>query len=709
MGKSVHVLPFPLALRVLRTLGVLLTLSVLLSACGPAEEISDARLNVIVLTLDTVRADALGVYGQKLPTTPNIDAMAADGFVFRQAVASAPSTFPSHSTLFTGKQPYVHGVRANAGYVLSQENVTLAEVLQAEGYRTSAEIAAPVLAQSRHLDQGFEVYRDPVAMQTGLERMDAGEAVPRRISRDAEDITEAGIEFIRAHRDSPFFLWLHYFDAHQPHNPPSEFRSRVGGPGYLAEVARIDHQLGRLFDEIEKLGLRSRTLVVVTADHGEGRGQHGEATHSFFVYDSTIRVPLILWGADVIPRGHQVDGLVRLVDVMPTLLGLLNLEVPAGSQGVSLEPLLADPERDLDLVAYGESVEPTTSFGSSVLRYVRQGRWKYVHKVDLELFDVEDDPRELVNLAAEHPEIVERLRGLLEVMIAEAPAKPLDAEVEMDEATLIQLQALGYVGGAAAEGLEDEVAALEVRGPDPATRIEDVRKLAMAHGQLFSEHVDNAERLFREVVENNPDSPTPLDGLIMALRAQRNDDESIVMLRRAIELDSSKSVEHAIQLAIMLRERHELIEAQELLKSVLVADSCAVVARLHLAELRRQQKNYAAQRAVLEDAPADCAESLKVRNAIAYMLSTSPADDLRDGVRALELAQETVRETDGQHPDYIDTLACAYAEMGQFGAAEQQLRQVLVLLEGHNVPDEVREVYGRHLARVKAGEPIREP
>jgi len=709
MGKSVHALPFPLALRVLRTLGVLLTLPVLLSACGPAEEISDAPLNLVVLTLDTVRADALGVYGQKLPTTPNIDAMAADGIVFRQAVTSAPSTFPSHSTLFTGKQPYVHGVRANAGYVLSEENVTLAEVLRAEGYRTGAEIAAPVLARSRHLDQGFEAYHDPVTMETGLERMDAGTADLRQNNRDAEDITEAGIEFIRAHRDSPFFLWLHYFDAHQTHDPPPEFRSRVAGSQYLAEVARIDHQLGRLIDEIEKLGLRSRTLVVVTADHGEGSGQHGEATHSFFVYDSTIRVPLIFWGPDLIPRGRQVDALVRLVDVMPTLLGLLKLEVPGGSQGVSLEPLLADPEVDLDLVAYGESVEPTTSFGSSVLRYVRQGRWKYIHKVDLELYDVEADPRELDNLAAEHPEIVERLQGLLEAMIREAPAKPGDAEVQMDEATLIQLQALGYVGGAAAEGLEDEVAALEVRGPDPATRVEDVRKLAMAYGQLLSEHADNAERLFREVVENNPGSPSPLDGLIKAVQAQGKDDESIVLLRRAIELDSPKSVEHAIRLAGILRQRNELIEAQVLLRGVLVADSCVVVARLHLAEIRRQEKDYAAQRAVLEDGPADCAGSVKVRNAIAYLLSTSPADDVRDGVRALELAQEAVRETGGQHPDYIDTLACAYAELGQFGAAQQQMRQVLVLLEGHKVPDELREVYERHLARVKAGEPIREP
>jgi len=709
MGKSVHALPFPLALRVLRTLGVLLTLPVLLSACGPAEEISDAPLNLVVLTLDTVRADALGVYGQKLPTTPNIDAMAADGIVFRQAVTSAPSTFPSHSTLFTGKQPYVHGVRANAGYVLSEENVTLAEVLRAEGYRTGAEIAAPVLARSRHLDQGFEAYHDPVTMETGLERMDAGTADLRQNNRDAEDITEAGIEFIRAHRDSPFFLWLHYFDAHQTHDPPPEFRSRVAGSQYLAEVARIDHQLGRLIDEIEKLGLRSRTLVVVTADHGEGSGQHGEATHSFFVYDSTIRVPLIFWGPDLIPRGRQVDALVRLVDVMPTLLGLLKLEVPGGSQGVSLEPLLADPEGDLDLVAYGESVEPTTSFGSSVLRYVRQGRWKYIHKVDLELYDVEADPRELDNLAAEHPEIVERLQGLLEAMIREAPAKPGDAEVQMDEATLIQLQALGYVGGAAAEGLEDEVAALEVRGPDPATRVEDVRKLAMAYGQLLSEHADNAERLFREVVENNPGSPSPLDGLIKAVQAQGKDDESIVLLRRAIEFDSPKSVEHAIRLAGILRQRNELIEAQVLLRGVLVADSCVVVARLQLAEIRRQEKDYAAQRAVLEDGPADCAGSVKVRNAIAYLLSTSPADDVRDGVRALELAQEAVRETGGQHPDYIDTLACAYAELGQFGAAQQQMRQVFLLVEGHKVPDELREVYERHLARVKAGEPIREP
>jgi arylsulfatase A-like enzyme len=293
-------------------------------ACGPDAERSSGSssaavsgpLNVLVVTLDTTRADALGAYGQSLPVSPRIDAMAADGVLFEQAVASVPSTLPSHSTLFTGKQPYAHGVRSNGGYRLSDANLTLAEVLRTRGYRTHAEIAAPVLASKTQLDQGFDDYRDPKASRSILELLDRNRGGwLGGAQRPADEISRNGIEFLRESVGSPFLLWLHYFDPHVPHDPPEPFKSQVPASDYHAEIRRADHHVGLVLDELERLGLRERTIVVLTADHGEGLDEHDEETHSFFVYDTTMRVPLVFWGAAAIPRGRRVASLVRLVDV----------------------------------------------------------------------------------------------------------------------------------------------------------------------------------------------------------------------------------------------------------------------------------------------------------------------------------------------------------------------------------------------------------
>ena len=295
-----------------------------------------------MITLDTTRADALGAYGQALPVTPRIDAMAAEGVLFEQVSASAPSTLPSHATLFTGRQPFSHGVRSNFGQGLRDEARTLAEILAERGIATRAEVAAPVLASRLGLAQGFAVYAEPtgVAELESLARRD-----PSRGQRSAEEITDSALAFLRENAHRPLLLWLHYFDPHDPYEAPEPYRSEISDP-YLAEVRRVDDAVGRLLAEIERLGIRESTLVALTADHGEARGEHGEETHSFFVYESTLRVPLVLWG-DGVPRGVRVASLVRLVDVLPTLLDLLGIPAPEGIDGVSLRALLDEPRGDL--------------------------------------------------------------------------------------------------------------------------------------------------------------------------------------------------------------------------------------------------------------------------------------------------------------------------------------------------------------------------
>jgi arylsulfatase A-like enzyme/thioredoxin-like negative regulator of GroEL len=676
-------------------------------ACGP--EAASGPLNVLVVTLDTTRADALGAYGQSLPVSPRIDAMAADGVLFEQAVASVPSTLPSHSTLFTGKQPYAHGVRSNSGYRLSDANLTLAEVLRTRGYRTGAEIAAPVLASKTQLDQGFDVYRDPKTSRSILELLDK-----RRggwlegAQRPAEEITRNGIEFLRESAGRPFLLWLHYFDPHVPHDPPEPFKSQIAASPYHAEIRRADHHVGLVLDELERLGLRERTIVVLTADHGEGRDEHDEDTHSFFVYDTTMRVPLVFWGAAAIPRGRRVSSLVRLVDVAPTIVDLLGLPPLEGAQGVSLRPLLEDPGADLGLTGYGESFEPTLTFGSSVLRFVRLGNWKYIHKLEPELYDVSADPGETRNLAAQHPEVAARLRVRLEELVAAAPAKPEDAETEVDAETLAELQALGYMGGRTSLNLDDEFALLELRGPDPTRRVDDLRYFVAAWGDIRSANYGRAERRFLRVWKNNPESPFVLYGLIQAVMHLDRDDEAIELLRRGIELEPD-SVDYRLFLGQKLKARGETAEAARTLREALDLDPCSVKVRLLLAELMRAAVRYEDQLGVLEAGGDSCREWVVVSNALAYALATSPRQSLRDGPRAVRLSQAVVAETEGRHPDYVDTLAAAFAETGAFDRAVAEQRRAIAMLEGHDVPDGVIEAFQRHLAAFEAGQPVREP
>jgi arylsulfatase A-like enzyme len=404
--------------------------------------------------------------------------MATEGVVFEQAAASAPSTLPSHASILTGLHPFEHGVRSNAGYQLPEARTTLAEVLRSRGYRTGAEIAARVLDAKRGLAQGFDRYRDLDA--TGIERIrgrsdQPGEAEMGVDERPAEDITRSGIRFIDARAGEPFFLWLHYFDPHRYYVNRPEFAARVDDP-YLAEIHYMDTQIGVLLDHLEARGLRDRTLVALVADHGEGLGEHGEDAHAFFLYESTIRVPMLLWGPRDLPRGRWIPSLVRTIDLMPTVLDWLGVPAPAGLSGRSLMPLVRGEADALDLVAYGESIELATNFGASPLRYVRRGPWKYVHHDAPELYDVVADPGERENRAAEHPERVAALRAELETLLAGA-SRPGDATASVTPEDRARLEALGYAVGSEAARDAIDLDSLAWRGPSPASLVDEVREM----------------------------------------------------------------------------------------------------------------------------------------------------------------------------------------------------------------------------------------
>lgn len=397
----------------------------------PAEPIG-----VVVITLDTTRADRLSVYGFMDAAMPHLERLAREGVVFDQAASVAPLTLPAHASLFTGLFPPAHGVRDNADPPLSAEHTTLAEILRAQGFRTGAFVGSVVLDADRGLAQGFDQYRgvihtDPRGRAPG----------PPRRRRGDEVVTDA-IRWIAQTDDSPFFLWAHLYDPHKPYNPPEPFRSAYTDP-YIAEIAFADAQIGRVLEALERRKLLDRTIVVVAADHGESLGDHGERDHGIFVYESVVRIPLIIRAPNVPPR--RVAEVVRLVDIMPTVLELLSVTMPS-MDGTSLTASMRGmPQAELD--AYSESQYPLR-FGWSPLRALRAGRYKLIEAPRPELYDLERDPFEERNIYQQRAALARALTDRLDTISREIPARAVeDGSDPVPSAELRQrLESLGYIG-----------------------------------------------------------------------------------------------------------------------------------------------------------------------------------------------------------------------------------------------------------------------
>jgi arylsulfatase A-like enzyme/Flp pilus assembly protein TadD len=681
------------------------------SAEAPRALAESSSPNLLLITMDTTRADALGTYGQILKTSPNIDRLAETGVLFEQVVASSPETLPSHSTIFTGKQPYAHGVRANAGYLLSDENHTLAETLTSYGYRTGAEIAALVLRKETQITQGFEHYRGADSPDVELKEVAFLAGAKREVTKQirvGSDITRKGINFLRRNRGRKFFLWLHYFDPHQPYSAPGAFNSRIPESPYHAEVALADFQIGLVIEEIKRLGLRGTTLVVLTADHGEGLGDHGEGTHSYFVYDTTMRVPLILWGLEGLPEGLRVASLVRTVDVAPTALDLLGLPPLKGIQGVSLRPLLTGKMADLSLIGYGEATRFFATLNMPPLRFVREGWWKYIHKVNPELYDVIADPGELTNLASQQPAVVERLRSRLEELMRTAPPKPDDAEAAVDSQTAAQLAALGYIGEGTSAALRDEVASLELSGEDPVSKVEDTELMAVAQGFLSRGEYEEALERILPLRDRNPDSAYVLGLYSEALVGLERNQEAIPVLRRILDLDPS-NVEKGSVLVEVLEDEGKPGKAVELLNRLLERDPCHKRLRLDLGRVLRSQVRYADLMATLADGAERCPDLLSNLNDYAWALATLPRDDLRDGAKAVRVARVVVSKSKSPDPAHLDTLAAALAEAGDFDEAVRVQSEALALLQSLGPPEDVLDGFRQRLEAFRAGRAVRDP
>jgi tetratricopeptide (TPR) repeat protein len=569
-----------------------------------------------------------------------------------------------------------------------------------------------VVSHFTRLDQGFDQYRDLssgdiVKKSISISKADGSKQSIVVDERSATDITDFGIEFLRQNQSNAFFLWLHYFDPHAHYTAPPEYGNLIPDSPYHAEVRYVDSEIGRLIRNLEFLRLQGRTLVVVTSDHGEGLMEHNEETHSSYVFETTMQVPLIFWGVKSVPKDWRVSSLVRTIDIAPTILDLLELPALKNVQGRSLVPLMTGKSIDLQLSGYGESMELHFMFGSSILRCIRRDKWKYIHKLRPELYDLVRDPKELDDLASQHPERIEELSQALLDEIRNAPASPDDARVAIDEATLRQLQALGYTGAVPSADLGDELATLEPRGPDPADLFEDVKEYSAGWSYTSLTKYAEAISVFEGLAQRHPRSLQILTSLADSLIHLERYDDAVPILHRAIETNS-KHVKAYNMLARSEEALGHLEESEAAARVSLDLQPCSGPARLRLAQVLEKKNRHQEQVAILREGIEKCPDAYEVLNNYAYLLSTSPKAEDRDGAEAVRVARLAVEKSDGARPVILDTLASAYAEAGDFVSAVQTSRRAVDLARKQRMPEGVVDALEGNLELFRRGKPARE-
>ncbi len=486
---------------------------------------------MVVVTVDTLRADHLHCYGYASIETPALDALAQRGVLFENAVAQTPLTPPSHASIFTGQNPPVHNVRNTGGFVLQSSSHPLARILREQGWDTAAFIGSAVLKKLFGFNNGFVVYDDE--MPRPGKRNEFRED-PERKASVTVDRAIAWLD--KRSSDKPFFLWVHIYDPHIPYLPPAAFAQRYKGRLYDGEIAYADQQIARLFDAVSRKSPAQKTLTAVLADHGESLGEHGEHTHGVFLYDSTLRIPFIMAGPGI-PAGLRVKQQARTIDFLPTLLELMGGRAPAYVQGLSLVPVFSGKPVATD-ISYAETLYPKMNMNWSELRAIRTNRWKYIRAPHPELYDLAGDPGETRNVIQQHGPEVLNFEAQLKKFIPHGGNGGEKVETAMlDERVMDQLKSLGYLSGVGGRSYE-----LTGTGPDPKDEVEILQLIDEA--ESGENHLPERKRieLLQRALAKDPQNPSLYYQLGGRLEKNGRYDEALQLYRTALSkgLDSGR-------------------------------------------------------------------------------------------------------------------------------------------------------------------------
>jgi arylsulfatase A-like enzyme/Tfp pilus assembly protein PilF len=556
-----------------------LTASLLLSLVSTVFAAPVAARNVVVITIDTLRADHVGCYGYKQIHTPNIDALAADGARFERAYTAVPVTLPSHTVMFTGTYPMLNGMHDFAANKLNATQPTRAAVLKEHGYATAAVIGSAVLDSRFGLNRGFDFYYDHFdfnrLQESNLEEME----------RPGNLVADVTLDWLSKNYSRKFFLWMHLYDPHYPYRPPAPYDAEYKDHPYDGEIAFADAQVGRLVRFLKSKGLYGNTLIVLSGDHGESLGEHGEITHGFFIYNATLHVPFMIHlpGA-ALPR--VVPDLVSLADLMPTVLQALKVDIPSQVQGQSLLPLMKTKEKEEARSLYAETFLPRLHFNWSELRAVESTNYHFIDAPKPELYDLTKDPGETQNLFAEKKAVGEEMRARLTALIRQYSAgQELAEKTGLDPALMERLKSLGYAGfsGGGSPTITDRAL------PDPKDRIQVYELIsdAIAESQ-HGNYPDSTEKL-NLALKTEPDSVPVRYLLGLNYYRMHEFSNAVTQLERVLQL----SPEYALatfQLGLAYARTGDFDHAIQALKRALELDATNFSAAYNLGIVYEQKQ-----------------------------------------------------------------------------------------------------------------------
>lgn len=625
----------------------LICIAVIPAATEPQGARDGNAANVILLTLDTTRADHLGAYGYRKGRTPSLDRLAAEGARFESAFSSLPNTLPSHTVILTGQYPFRTGVRDNLVSRLPDSAVTLAEILKNHGYETLAFVSAAVLDRTFGLNQGFDVYDDRVQSPAGALLYD---------ERNAAAVNQSAFgQLARIH--NPYFLWVHYYDPHVPYEAPAPFGKDPALAPYDAEIAFMDQQIGQLLQKLGAAKLLENTLVVVVADHGESLGEHGEKTHGVFLYDSVMRVPLMLWFPKRIPPRTVIAGMARTVDILPTILDYLGVP-EVQTDGISLRKSVTIGRSDVAAL-YEETFLPQNHFGWSPLFGLRTPEWHFILAPRKEIYNLKSDPSENSNVLNQNPAAAKDLeKKLREYPFAEEGAATPEVSEELKE----KIASLGYLSSTR----NTQTSA----GMDPKDGISLLDKIDHAGDYVAQGRTKEAITDLDSVLQRNPQNVPARVTLGRIYMDQRNYDEAARQFRAALEYSTVDSIH--LDLALALVGLGHYREAADQYRQALSLNSRQLRAYVNWAELELRQKNIANAADILqhaEDADVHAVELTLLRGRLAAY--RGKMDD------AINFFQEALREDPEDPVAALYFLGSAYLQTGKTEDAIQSFKNLL--------------------------------
>ncbi|HEV2495065.1 MAG TPA: sulfatase-like hydrolase/transferase [Terriglobia bacterium] len=662
---------------------------------------SAAPHSVLLITIDTVRADHLGCYGYRRIETPVIDQLASEGIRFKHAYAQVPLTLPSHTVIMTGTYPMFNGVRDLTSPGLNKTLPTLAEILRKDGYSTAAFVSSFVLNSMWGLNRGFDVYDDETGAGAGAA------SDPSLLKRRGDQTVDRALAWLDSHSGRPFFLWVHLYDPHSPYRPPEPYLSRYAGRTYDGEIAFDDAQLGRLFARLRQLKLYENALIVLTSDHGESLGEHGEAEHGFFIYDSTIHVPLVvkLSGPSSGPR--TVAEPIELVDVAPTIADLCRVprQLTRSFQGHALAGIQGAGATSPAAPAYAESYYPRNTFGWHELRGLITSQYQFIDAPRPELYNLERDPGETHDLAASQSAFASALREKLQNFEGRYTNASLPQKSNgLDSETLEKLRSLGYVGyQAPGTGGNSSVARA-----DPKDKVQVLNQMLRAGNLRSEQHYAESEKILTDLERSDPQlyilgfehGETLLDWgkaqesiaeFHKALTLNPSFDEAWMgMGRAAFVLGKNKDAVEALNLALRLNPRN--YEARRWLARAYWREDEPEEAERELAQVASEHPDFAEGRA---EHGVALARIKKYREAIAELQAASSLGDhdsvlyyylgisygeTGDATHAIKAYQKAV-EVDPNYAAAYMRLALQYRQRGDQARAHSYFRKTCTLNE----------------------------